>query len=242
MSRDHPAEKARLWGVVPAAGIGRRFGGDCPKQYQPLHDGRSLLEASIRALLSDGRLAGVMVALAADDSRWQSQPVAAEERVAACQGGSERALSVQAALEALQRAGADGNDWVLVHDAARPGLAPAAVTRLIDHCQSRGEGGILALPLRDTLKRDDGNGRVGQTLPRAGLWQAQTPQMFPLAELHAALTACREAGYLPTDEAEAMERHGRPVHLVPGTLANLKITTPEDLAVVNACLRIAGSS
>lgn len=233
---DTPRPGPRLWGVLPAAGRGRRFGGGRPKQYRTLADGCSLLEASVRALLAESRIDGVMVALSPDDNAWSSLPVADEPRVATCEGGAERADSVRLGLRALLENGAGGDDWVLVHDAARPGLDARRLARLVDHCIEQGQGGILALPVRDTLKRDDGAGHVRETLARDGLWQAQTPQMFPLGALLEALEAADHEGWLPTDEAAAMERAGHRVTLIEGSLANLKITAPDDLDVVNALL------
>lgn len=226
----------RLWGLLPAAGRGRRFGGERPKQYRTLTDGRSLLETSIRALLAESRIGGVMVALSPDDQAWSTLPVAGDPRVATCTGGAERADSVRLGLRALIEKGAGAGDWVLVHDAARPGLDARRLSRLVDHCLELRQGGILALPLRDTLKRDDGADGVRETLARDGLWQAQTPQMFPLGVLLEALEAADRDGWLPTDEAAAMERAGHPVALVEGSLANLKITDPGDLDAVNALL------
>lgn len=238
---DHPMIESRdvtprLWGMLPAAGRSRRFGGERPKQYRTLANGCSILEASVRALLAESRLDGVMVALSPDDGNWSSLPIADEQRVSTCEGGAERADSVRLGLQALLKNGAGRDDWVLVHDAARPGLAARQLACLVDHCLEQAHGGILALPLRDTLKRDDGAGNVRETLTRDGLWQAQTPQMFPLGALLEALEAAHRDRWLPTDEAAAMEQAGHPVALVEGSLANLKITVPDDLDVVNALL------
>lgn len=224
------AHKGRqLWGVVPAAGIGRRFGGEMPKQYLTLPSGISVLDSSIEALFADARVAGVMVALSADDRCWSSQQSASREAVMACTGGEERAHSVSNALKALMAGPADVNDWVLVHDAARPGLPVEALTRLIDHCLDIGTGAILALPVRDTLKRCDANGRVESTLERDGLWQAQTPQMFPLGILLQALEAVLAGdSQPPTDEAAAMEAAGHEVSVVAGSWRNFKLTLAED--------------
>ncbi|MCP1726640.1 2-C-methyl-D-erythritol 4-phosphate cytidylyltransferase [Natronospira proteinivora] len=223
-------DTARLWGLVPAAGIGHRFGGERPKQYQLLADGRSLLEASVQALLEGAELSGVMVALSEPDPFWPDQAIADDDRVMHCAGGAERAHSVYQGLVALLDQGAEAADWVLVHDAARPGLSAEALQRLIAQCRESGEGAILALPVRDTLKRGDGNGRITATLSREDLWQAQTPQMFPLGALKQALEEALSGSSLPTDEAAAMEAAGGPVQLVMGEPGNLKVTYPEDLA------------
>lgn len=226
-------EGRRLWGVIPAAGVGRRFGGAMPKQYLTLPSGISVLDGSIEALFADARVAGVMVALSADDGYWSSQRSASREAVMACTGGAERAHSVCNALKALLAGPAEGDDWVLVHDAARPGLPLQALTRLIDHCLAIGTGAILALPVRDTLKRCDARDRVAGTLSRDGLWQAQTPQMFPLGDLLQALEASLASaeagdGRSPTDEAAAMEVAGHEVSVVEGSWRNFKLTLSED--------------
>jgi len=225
-------EAGRLWGLLPAAGVGRRFGGQRPKQYQLLADGRTLLEASVQALLDGADMAGVMVALAEPDPLWPAQAIADDDRVMHCAGGEERAHSVYQGLEALLAQGAADSDWVLVHDAARPGLSAGALQRLIEQCRRSGEGAILALPVRDTLKRSDANGRIVATVARDGLWQAQTPQMFPLGALRAALGQALAGTTPPTDEAAAMEAAGARVHLVMGELGNLKVTYPEDLSLL----------
>ncbi|MDQ2068323.1 2-C-methyl-D-erythritol 4-phosphate cytidylyltransferase [Natronospira bacteriovora] len=236
------ADSARIWAVVPAAGIGRRFGGGIPKQYHPLPDGRSVLDASIDAVLADARIEGVMVALAATDTFWSRQHSARRPSVRCCTGGAERCDSVLNALRALRGQGADEDDWVLVHDAARPGLPAAALTALIDHCLATERGGILALPLRDTLKACDGQGHVQSTLPREGLWQAQTPQMFPLGRLESALAAAIDAAAagrnpMPGDEASAMEWAGQGVDVVAGSWRNVKLTFDEDRQLVEALFR-----
>ena len=217
----------RCWGVLPAAGVGSRMGGERPKQYVELA-GATLFEHSLRALLDSPRITGVMVALHADD-RWASQlEVAGDARVHTTTGGAERSDSVLAALEALGPLAQD-RDWVLVHDAARPCLPRAELEALIDAAIAAGVGGILAEPVVDTVKLSDGQGRVLKTLDRDSLWRAQTPQMFPLGQLRAALKAARDEGLAVTDEASAMELAGLPVQLVKGSSRNLKVTVPADL-------------
>lgn len=221
-----------LWAVVPAAGSGSRMGAATPKQYLAVH-GRTLLELSVEAVLADPRVSGCMVALAPGDPRAEELPLFHDPRVRACVGGATRAQSVRRGIEAL--ACADG-DWVLVHDAARPCLPAAALAELIDRVLEAGEGGLLAQPQTDTLKRADDDGRVRETLPRQGLWRAQTPQMFPAAALATALDAAAAAGLEITDEAMAMEHAGHAVRLVPGPACNIKVTYPEDLSAVAAWL------
>ena len=221
------AGQPRCWGVLPAAGVGNRMGGERPKQYIELA-GATLLEHSLRSLLTSPRIAGVMVALHPDDRWAEALVLLGDQRVHTTTGGAERSDSVLAALVALAPLADDG-DWVLVHDAARPCLQPADLERLIDTVTTAGVGGILAEPVVDTVKLADDRGRVRQTLDRNALWRAQTPQMFPLGALRGALSAARERGLAVTDEASAMELAGEPVQLVAGSSRNLKVTVPADL-------------
>ena len=221
------ARVPRCWGVLPAAGVGSRMGGDRPKQYIELA-GATLLEHSLRSLLASPRITGVMVALHPDD-RWAGQLAMLEDpRVHTTVGGAERSDSVLAALVALTSQ-AEDLDWVLVHDAARPCLPLAELETLIDTVIDSGVGGILAEPVVDTVKLSDGQGRIRQTLDRDVLWRAQTPQMFPLGALLGALQAARDKGLTVTDEASAMEMAGQPVQLVASSSRNLKVTVPADL-------------
>ncbi|MFV8817675.1 2-C-methyl-D-erythritol 4-phosphate cytidylyltransferase [Haliea sp. E17] len=213
--------------VVPAAGIGARMGSDIPKQYLRFDD-ITLLEHSVRALLRDARIASVTIALHPDDNFADTLPLFGEPGVQRVVGGAERADSVLAALNAVP-GGVD--DWVLVHDAARPGLPAQDLQRLLDTVLASGVGGILAEPIVDTVKQAGEDGRVAATLDRSRLWRAQTPQMFRLGELRAALAAALAAGLPVTDEASAMELAGYPVQLVPGSPANFKVTAPDDLAL-----------
>ncbi|MEE4144317.1 MAG: 2-C-methyl-D-erythritol 4-phosphate cytidylyltransferase [Halieaceae bacterium] len=217
----------RCWGVLPAAGVGSRMGADLPKQYLQLA-GATVVEHSLNALLASPRLAGVVVALHPDDRRAARLPVFGDERVQRVAGGAQRSDSVQAALAALLAQGEPG-DWVLVHDAARPCLPADDLERLIDRVTTSGVGGLLATAIVDTVKQATEAGLVARTLDRTLLWRAQTPQMFRLGELHAALDSARGQGLVITDEASAMELAGHPVQLVPGSARNLKVTLPEDL-------------
>lgn len=219
------------WGVIPAAGIGRRMQVDTPKQYLQVA-GMTLLEHSLQALLADTRLQAVSVVLRGGDTRAAQLPViAGNARVSLAIGGEERSDSVAAGLEALVALGAAEQDWVLVHDAARPCLPGASLAALIEQVQSSGCGGILAQPVPDTVKRGL-DGHVAGTIDRRDLWLAQTPQMFRLGELRRALAAAREGGHAVTDEASAMERVGAAVQLVPAPRCNLKVTSPEDIELV----------
>lgn len=219
--------EARLWGLVAAAGRGRRMGGAAqPKQYHRLA-GRSVLEWSVRALQGLSGLAGIMVVRPAGaDADWARVAPALGGALRSCRGGETRQASVLAGLDALRAWGAGDQDRVLVHDAARPAVRPAAIQRLIEVVGDDPDGGLLAVPLRDTLKRGDGDQRVAETLDRGGLWQAMTPQLFALGRLRAALLACADAPI--TDEAQAMERQGARPRLVAGDPGNIKYTYPED--------------
>ncbi len=228
----------RLHVVIPAAGIGSRMTADTPKQYLKIA-GKTLLEYSVDTLLRTPGITSITVALHPDDTLAADLQILTDPRVSRVAGGDERADSVLAALYAV--AGEQG-DWVLVHDAARPGLRIADVQRLIAAVIAKGEGGILAEPVVDTVKLGDAVGRVEKTLDRSALWRAQTPQMFQLGELISALEAASQRGLAVTDEASAMELAGQPVQLVSGSPANLKVTVPEDLELAAWYLSRQGES
>ena len=217
----------RCWAVVPAAGVGSRMGGGLPKQYLQLA-GCSVLEHSLLALLSCQRLAAVVVALHPQDDRAARLPVLSDPRVQRVSGGAERSDSVQAGLTALA-ARAAPDDWVLVHDAARPCLQGQDIALLIDRVTATGTGGLLAEAIVDTVKEAGADALVERTLDRGRLWRAQTPQMFRLGQLRQALERADREGLAITDEASAMELAGYPVQLVPGPARNLKVTRPADL-------------
>ncbi len=219
--------EARCWAVLPAAGTGSRMGGDLPKQYMQVA-GATLLEHSLRAVLACEQLAGVVVALHAKDSRAATLPVFQDPRVQTVTGAQQRSGSVLAGLDALAAIAAP-QDWVLVHDAARPCLQAHDVARLIAAVTASGTGGILAEPIVDTVKQASHDGLVVRTLDRATLWRAQTPQMFRFDELRRALVQVRQSGLTVTDEAAAMEMAGYPVQLIAASAGNLKVTVAADL-------------
>jgi len=226
----------RYLALIPAAGIGARMGAsDVPKQYLRLGS-RTMLEHAIAALLADARIDRVFVVVAAADTLWRELEVDDERVEFLPVGGASRAQSVLNGLIAIAGRCAD-DDRVLVHDAARPCLTEEQLARLIDEVGDDDSGGLLAIPLNDTLKRGE-DGRVGVTLDREGLWCAQTPQMFRAASLRAALAIETLEGV--TDEASAMERLGHAPRLVPGGAGNLKITTSEDLVLARAILAEQG--
>ncbi|UGB39421.1 2-C-methyl-D-erythritol 4-phosphate cytidylyltransferase [Frateuria soli] len=222
-----------LWCVIPAAGRGTRVGGDCPKQYLPLA-GRALILHTLERLAGHPRIAGLMVALAADDERWPGLDHLAGKPVLTTTGGGERADSVLAGLRALPGGVGEG-EFVLVHDAARPCVRAADIERLVE-VASVGEGGLLGAPLRDTLKRADERGCSILTEPREQRWRAFTPQMFRRGQLVAAIEAAVRDGVIVSDEAMAMERAGHAPRLVEGAEDNIKVTTAADFALAEFLL------
>lgn len=226
----------RLWLVIPAAGIGQRMQAECPKQYLKLN-GRFILDITVSRLLESAGFAGCMVALNARDQWWSATESAADSRVHTCAGGQERADSVLAALRGLDGlAGED--DWVMVHDAARPCLHKQDLVRLVDTLQDHPVGGLLAAPVADTLKQSDGGKppEVVSTVDRRGLWRALTPQMFRFGVLRQALESSLAAGHGVTDESSAIEFSGRMPVLVEGRSDNIKITVPSDLSLAGFIL------
>ncbi len=220
---------------MPAAGIGQRFGGDRPKQYLDLL-GKPIIVRTLECLLAHPAVGAVVVALAHDDTWWQPLRFSSEKALSTTLGGRDRARSVQAGLRAIEKS-ARPQDWVMVHDAARPCLHPDDISRLIDAVEDDPVGGILALPVSDTLKRGDACGRIAETVDRADLWQAQTPQMFRLGALRVALDAALSAGVAVTDEASAMEWAGHAPRLVAGRTTNIKITREADLRFAESVIR-----
>ena len=219
---------AGIWAVLPAAGRGSRFGGERPKQYLEVA-GRPLIAHALDALLAHPGVAGVVVALAADDPLWPGWDEFAGRPLLTCVGGDSRAASVLAALQVLPDA-VRGDDFVLVHDAARPNLALADLEQLLERGRADPVGAILAAPVRDTLKRAGDDGGIDGTEPRERLWRALTPQLFRRLQLTRALQSAAEAGVEVTDEAMALERQGLRPLLVEGREDNFKVTTPADLA------------
>jgi 2-C-methyl-D-erythritol 4-phosphate cytidylyltransferase len=224
----------RCYALVPCAGVGLRAGADGPKQYAPLA-GRAVAAHTLAALAAVPRLAGTLVVVAPQDTEFTRHAPGFNGWLARC-GGATRADSVLNGLAALREHGAQDGDWVLVHDAARCLLQPVWVERLIDACLDDAVGGLLALPLSDTLKqeRPSAPGRVAATVPRLGKWVAQTPQMFRLGLLQRALLA---AGPDVTDEASAIEALGHAPRLVPGEAENFKLTWPADFELARRLLQ-----
>ena len=215
------------WAVVPAAGVGSRFGAALPKQYMQV-DGEALVAHALRALLLHPAVEGVVVALAEGDAHWPGWTELQGKPVVTCVGGESRADSVLAGLAALP-ASVRADDFVLVHDAARPNLSQADLQQLLERGRADPVGAILAAPVRDTLKLAGDDGGIDATQPRERLWRALTPQLFRRLQLSRALQAAHDAGVAITDEAMAMERQGHRPLLVEGSEANLKVTTVADL-------------
>jgi 2-C-methyl-D-erythritol 4-phosphate cytidylyltransferase len=224
---------ATLWCVVPAAGRGMRVGGDRPKQYLTLA-GRPLIEHTLERLARHPHIAGLMVVLSAGDALWPGISVLHGKAVRTAVGGAERCDSVLAGLDALPDAVAT-DEFVLVHDAARPCVRLDDITHLIDRA-SAADGGLLGAPLRDTLKRANVDGRSALTEPRDHRWRAFTPQMFRRGALSAALRQAAHDRVTVSDEAMAMELAGHSPLLVEGAEDNIKVTTAADFALAEFLL------
>ena len=228
------SDVVKYWAVVPAAGVGRRMESNVPKQYLTIN-GHTVIEHTLRRLGEHPSIAGVVVAIAAGDGYWPELNVETTAPLAVVEGGEERCHSVLNALEQLAEV-ADPNDWVLVHDAARPCLRADDISRLIDELAGT-EGGLLGLPLSDTIKRTDTVNMVEATVDREGLWRALTPQMFRLGALQRALRQAIEKELMVTDDASAMELAGVRPLMVEGHGDNIKITRPQDLALAELYLQ-----
>lgn len=234
------AIKPKYFGLIPAGGVGRRFGSAVPKQYARIQD-KTLLEHSVQALLADERIEKVFVIISEDDDIAQELFSTVQGVEIIPKAGKERVNTVLNGLNALLgQMKINETDWVLVHDAARPGLSSRCLNDLIEQASGHVAGGLLALPLADTLKQaelvEEGEVLSRATLSREGLWAAQTPQMFRAQALAMALTECLYKGAVVTDEASAIEAMGISPLLIHGSLRNMKVTLARDLAVVQALM------
>ncbi len=237
-----PAPKSlipRFFALIPCAGQGTRASGDTtthpglPKQYQPIA-GVPMVLHTLKAFAEVPRITSSLVVVAPGDSFFDGQALAGVA-VAPC-GGDSRAASVLGGLEQLAASGAEADDWVLVHDAARCLVTPQLIDSLIDACHCDPVGGLLAQPVPDTLKQAQ-DGRVVATVPREQKWQAQTPQMFRLGALTQALKMAVTLEEAVTDEASAMEAAGLAPQLVRGSAHNFKVTWPEDFVLAEALIK-----
>lgn len=227
MSNSNPSQTPAYWIVVPAAGVGARMGSTFPKQYLPLV-GKTVIEHTLERLLALPNVAGIYLVLSSDDRHWDDLTLAQHERIRRIDGGNERCESVLNALEHLQKI-ASPDDWVLVHDAARPCVHELSIMKLIDEVKNHPVGGILGVPVSDTLKQVN-NSTIQSTADRRFLWQAQTPQMFHIGLLHNCLRKALADGKVITDESSALECYGYQPLMVQGRSDNIKITHPDDLA------------
>jgi 2-C-methyl-D-erythritol 4-phosphate cytidylyltransferase len=221
----------RYFALIPAAGSGTRLGGETPKQYLEI-DGKCLLAHAAASLLAAPRIVKTFIVTLPGDpyaERITAMPGLEAALVVPC-GGATRAETVLNGLRAIEKHGVLDNDWVLVHDAARPCLSADALNRLIDEIGTDVVGGLLAVPVADTIKRGDEYQRAVSTVPRSDLWQAQTPQMFRAGTLRNALLDAKLENI--TDEASAIEAAGMRPKLVKGERSNIKVTYRDDLLLV----------
>ncbi|MDH5425467.1 MAG: 2-C-methyl-D-erythritol 4-phosphate cytidylyltransferase [Gammaproteobacteria bacterium] len=230
------------WAVVPAAGVGKRMDSDVPKQYLKLRD-KTVIEHSCQRLLAHEKISGIVIALNDNDEYWSGIKLNTDKPVIRVSGGEERCYSVLNALNELARMSdaatlnVQQHDWVLVHDAARPCVRHSDIDVLIDSLSHHAVGGLLALPVRDTMKRQRSDQTVEDTVERSGLWHALTPQMFTLEMLRQAMTDAIESGFLITDESSAIEYMGLHPLLLEGYEDNIKITRQADLKLAEMYLK-----
>jgi 2-C-methyl-D-erythritol 4-phosphate cytidylyltransferase len=229
-------QQNKFWAVVPAAGVGKRMNADRPKQYLQL-SGQTVIELTLTRLLQANVFTAIAVAISEEDPYWPTLEITKHEKIMTAAGGKERADSVLSGLNAICGQATD-NDWVLVHDAARPCITSDDIQLLINYLNEDEVGGILALSSHDTLKNVDDN-RILGTLNRQHIWRALTPQMFRYGMLKKALETTAGDPRI-TDEASALELQGYNPKIVEGRPDNIKITRPEDLALAQFYLHQQG--
>ncbi len=218
----------KFWGIVPAAGVGKRMNVNCPKQYLLLSKTQTIIEHTLMRLIDTQIFEKIIVAISDGDAYWNDSPISRHEKITRAKGGKERADSVLNALAAIELQ-ANFNDWVLVHDAARPCITSEDIEKLIAELRDDEVGGILALSSHDTLK-DVADFQIISTLNRNRIWRALTPQMFRYGALKLALELTQGNAEI-TDEASAIEAKGLSPKIVEGRADNIKITRPEDLSL-----------
>jgi 2-C-methyl-D-erythritol 4-phosphate cytidylyltransferase len=234
----------KLWFVVPAAGIGQRMRANRPKQYLSIAN-ISVIEHTLHALLQVKHIAGIVVAIHPEDNYWSTLSIAKHKQIHTVTGGDERCDSVLAALQYVHTM-IDEQDWVLVHDAARPCVCPETIDHMVVTLQHDKVGGVLGVSSSDTLKQCDKDGLIQKTIDRTTIWRAQTPQMFRYGILQASMEqamsdSASDTGVI-TDEASAVEKKGYCVRMVQGRTDNIKITHPDDLWMAEAILARRQSS
>lgn len=232
----HLQSSQGYWVIVPAAGVGARMGAGRPKQYLTLKH-KTILEHTLERLLQLPQLNGIVVAVSAQDTFWQTLPVFNHAKIRVIEGGRERCDSVLNGLDALDEY-LQPLDWVLVHDAARPCVDLRDVEELIEKLQDHLVGGILGVPVSDTVKRLNDDYGIEETVDRRVLWQAQTPQMFRYGVLAKSLRTALQQGITITDEASAVESAGYVPLMVEGRRDNIKVTRPEDIAMAELILEL----
>jgi len=222
--------KKNIWVVIPAAGVGKRMESDTPKQYLKLNN-KTVIEHTLSVFDKHDSISEIVVSISEGDEYWAALDFELSKPLHIATGGKERCDSVLNGLKYLENKAAADDDWVLVHDAARPCLRHEDLTLLIDSLREHDVGGILAIPVRDTMKRSLDNNEIKETVERENLWHALTPQMFRFGLLMDSIEAALNKDIMITDEASAIELAGFHPLLVEGHADNLKITRPEDLAL-----------
>lgn len=222
------------YAIIPAAGQGTRMNNAIPKQYLKLSE-KTILEHTLQCFITHPRINKIVVVLNPSDCYWQTLAINTSEKILIAEGGDERCCSVLNGLELLTQFATE-DDWILVHDAVRPCLHHADIDKLIQQLTFHPVGGLLAIPVKDTLKRTDNLGNVVETLDRKGIWCALTPQMFRFAKLKKALRNAVAKQQWVTDEAAAIELGGGMPLIVEGRHDNIKITYPSDLALAKKIL------
>ena len=229
------SKKQNIWVIIPAAGVGKRMGTDIPKQYLTLN-GKTIIEHTIDVFDKHDSISEIVVAISKDDEYWPSLNINLSKPFHIASGGNERCDSVLNGLKLIENKAAD-DDWVLVHDAARPCLRHDDLTLLLDSLEEHEVGGILAVQVKDTMKRSIGENRIKNTVDRENLWHALTPQMFRFSMLKDSIQSALKNNEVITDEASAIELIGYQPMLVEGHADNIKITRPEDLDLASFYLQ-----